>query len=67
MITKVTSANYDDYTLLFNQADAALKEYNGEPTSEFVKIDWEADPAPVFDSKIQYFDDMYEKKPYYFN
>ena len=56
VITKVTSANYDDYTLLFNQADAALKEYNGEPTSEFVKIDWEADPAPVFDSKIQYFD-----------
>lgn len=59
VITKVTSANYDDYTLLFNQADAALKEYNGEPTSEFVKIDWEADPAPVFDSKIQYFDSSF--------
>ena len=38
MITKVTSANYDAYTLLFNQADTALKESYGEPTSEFLEV-----------------------------
>lgn len=59
MITKVTSANYDAYTLLFNQADAALKEYNGEPTSEFIQVKWDADPAPTFNSEIQYFDSGY--------
>ena len=67
MITKVTSANYDDYTLLFNQADTALKEFNGEPTGEFVEIkppigdpsddDYEAGDA--FDLEVQYFDEGY--------
>ena len=56
MITKVTSANYDAYTLLFNQANAALKEYNGEPTTEFVLA------SNVFDPTVQYFKgkDRYE-------
>ena len=55
MITKVTSANYDAYTLLFNQADTALKEYNGEPTTEFLEVAVDADYNP----NIQYFNENY--------
>ena len=55
MITKVTSANYDAYTLLFNQADTALKESQGEPTSEFLEVSINA----TFDPNVQYFDENY--------
>lgn len=55
MITKVTSANYDAYTLLFNQADAALKEAQGEPTSEFLEVSNSA----AFNPNVQYFDQNY--------
>lgn len=55
MITKVTSANYDAYTLLFNQADTALKESRGEPTSEFLEVAVDA----AYDPNIQYFDENY--------
>lgn len=55
MITKVTSANYDAYTLLFNQADTALKEFNGEPTTEFLEVATDAE----FNPNIQYFNENY--------
>ena len=57
MITKVTSANYDAYTLLFNQADAALKEAQGEPTSEFLEVSNSA----AFNPNVQYFDQNFWK------